>query len=74
MTIMIIHFLKDEGLPIVVWSSHCCVVTCRHNTERKPQRVKQFVSYGFVCCQENESHLTSVFPKVILSPSFCMCD
>ena len=35
-------------------------------------RKKQFVSYGFVCCQENESYLASVFPKVIPSSSFGM--
>ena len=64
---MIIHFVKDEGLPVVVWPP-------AHDTERRSRRVKQFVSYGFVCCQENESYLTFVFPKVILSPSFFMCD
>ena len=71
MTIMIIHFVKDEGLPVVVWPA---TSTCRYDTERRSRRVKQFVSYGFVCCQENESYLTSVFPKVILSPSLCMSD
>ena len=57
-------------------SSRCCVATSTYlyDTERRSRRVKQFVSYGFVCCQENESCLTSVFPKVILSPSICMCD
>ena len=69
MTIMIIHFVKDEGLPVVVWPpAHVVTISA----ERRSRRVKQFVSYGFVCCQENESYLTSVFPKVILSPSFCM--
>ena len=59
------------------WRSSRCYVatsTCRYDTERRSRQVKQFVSYGFVCCQENESYLTFVFPKVILSPSFCMCD
>ena len=70
MTIMISQFVIDEGLPNV------CVATstCRYDTERGSRRVKQFVSYGFVCCQENESYLTSVFPKVIPLPSFGMCD
>ena len=61
MTIMIIQFVKTEGLLIV------CVATstCRYDTERGSRRVKQFVCYGFVCCQENGSYLTPVFPKVI---------
>ena len=66
---MIIQFVKDEGLPIVCVASS----TCRYDTERRSRRMKQFVSYGFVYCQEGESYLTSVFPKVIPSPSFGMC-
>ena len=56
--LMIIQFVKDEGLPVV------CVATrtCLYHTERG-SRAKHFVSYGFVCCQENESYLTPVFPK-----------
>ena len=64
MTITIIQFVKDEGLPVV------CV--CHYDTQRGSQRVKQFVSYGFVRCQENESYLTSVFPEIISLPSFGM--
>ena len=66
---MIIQFVKDEGLSIA------CVATsiCPYDTERRSRRVKQFVSYSFVCCQENESYLTSVFPKVIPSLSSGMC-
>ena len=69
MTIIIIQFVKDNGLPIV------CVATrtCRYDTERRSRRVKQFMSYSFSCCQENESYLNSVFPKVIPMPSFEMC-
>ena len=69
MTIMIIQFVKDEGLPVV------CVATrtCRYDTERGSLRVEQFLSYGFVCCQENESYRTSVFPKVIPLSSYGMC-
>ena len=69
MTIMIIQFVKGEGLRVVFVATS----TYRYDTERGSQRVKQFVSYGFVCCQENESYLTSVFPKVIPFPSFGMC-
>ena len=69
MTIMIIQFVKDEGLP-VVWVD---TSTCRYDTESGSQRVKHSVSYGFVCCQENESYLTSIFPKVIPLPSFGIC-
>ena len=56
MTIMIIQFVKEEGFPVV------CVATstCLYDAERRSQRVKQFVSYGCVCCQENDSYLTSV--------------
>ena len=69
MTIMIIHFVKDEGLPVVVWPpAHTVTI------EKMILASEPFVSYGYVCCQENESYLTSVFLKVILSPSFCMCD
>ena len=46
MTIMITQFAKDEGLPVVVWPP-------AHAEIRSP-RVKQFVNYGFACCQENE--------------------
>ena len=59
MTIMIIQFVKDDGLPVVCVATN----TCRYDTERS-RRVKQFVSYGFVYCQENESYFTSVFTKV----------
>ena len=60
---MIIKFVKNEGFPIV------CVATstCRYDTERGSRRVKQFVSYSFVCCQENESYLTSVFSNQAIS-------
>ena len=70
MTMMVIQFVKDEGLPVV------CVATrtCRYNTERGSQRVKQFVSYGLVCCQKkNDNYLTSVLPEVIPLQSFGMC-
>ena len=69
MTIMIIQFVKGEGLPVV------CVATstCRHDTGRGSQRVKQLVSYDFVCCQENEVIFSSVFSEVITLPSFEMC-
>ena len=65
---MIIQFVKDDGLPVV------CVATStfRYETERRSRRVKQFVSYGLVCSQENNSYITSVFRKVIPSPSFGM--
>ena len=65
---MIIQFVKDDGFPVV------CVATttCPYSTERRSERVKQFVSYGFVRCQENERYFTSVFPKVIPSPSVGM--
>ena len=65
---MIIQFVKDEGLLIVsVDTSTCC-----DDTKRGSRPVKQFVSYGFVCCQVNESYLTSALPKVIAFPSFGM--
>ena len=76
MTIMIIHFVKDEGFPVVVWPPAHAIQKedLDTDTERRSRRGKQFVSYGLGCCEESESYLTSVFPKVILSPSFCMCD
>ena len=65
---MIIQFVNGEGLRVV------CVATStwRYDTERGFLRVTQFVSYYFVCCQENGSYLTSVFPKVIPLSSFGM--
>ena len=62
---MIIQFVKGESLPVV------CVAHA--DTERGSQRLKQFVSHGLVCCQENESCLTSLFPNVIPLPSFGIC-
>ena len=35
--------------------------------------MKQFVSYGLVCCQKHDSYFTSVLPEVIPLQSFGMC-
>ena len=37
-----------------------CVATgtCRHNTERGPHRVKQFVSYSLMFCQSKKRQLS----------------
>ena len=44
MTIMIIQFVKDEGLPVVVWPPAHAVTIQKEDLGR----VKQFVSHGLV--------------------------
>ena len=57
MTVMIIQFEKDDSLPFV----YVTISTCYYDTEKRSQRVTQFLSYSFVCCQESNRYITSFF-------------
>ena len=62
-TIMIFESVKDDGLPGVCVAQH---IPLRYG---KKISANETVCYGFVCCQETGSYFTSVFPKVVPSPS-----
>ena len=64
MTIIIIEFVKDEGLPVVVWPPAHAV------TIQKEDRNSSWVT---VLCIVKKTNFTSVFAKVIPSTSFGMC-
>ena len=69
MVIMIIQFVKDEGLPIVL---------CGH--QHMPLQYRKRTSSSETVCElrfgvlsKNDSYLTSVSPKVIPLQGFGMC-
>ena len=64
---MIIQFVKDEGLPVVVWPpAHAVTIQKEDLGASETICELQF-------CVVKKTNFTSVFPEVIPSPRFGMC-